>query len=57
MTGISERLADSRLSIIQDRNLTSHEYDEEESIAICDRIIAVYVEEFGKLADKIKDMI
>ena len=45
------------LSIIKDRNFTSHEYSEDESIRICDRIVSVYVEEFKKLTDMVGKII
>ena len=45
------------LSIIKDRNFTSHEYSEDESKKICDRIVLVYVDEFGKLAEAINKIV
>lgn len=48
---------DKWISMLTDRNKTSHIYDEEESRAIYDNIREIYVEEFIKLLKKFDEII
>lgn len=43
------------LSILEDRNLTSHIYNENQAKTIYDRIISKYIKEFEILENKLKE--
>jgi nucleotidyltransferase substrate binding protein (TIGR01987 family) len=48
--------ADVWLQMLEDRNLTTHAYDEELAIRIYQRIVGRYAELLGVMADKIQEL-
>jgi nucleotidyltransferase substrate binding protein (TIGR01987 family) len=53
---ITPEEADAWLQMLEDRNLTSHAYEEELAIRIYQHIVGHYAELLGKMADRIQGL-